>query len=540
MPITGTTEGVSEPQKAEEARLESKDFLQNLFEAINDGIIVMDEDLNVLHANRRFEGLLGLQASPVGRKCYELFQAGSGPCAPCPALRTLETGQAQMEILPLQVGDRPHVCIEVSTYLMPNVQGSKRVVVACIKDITARKRMEEQLPQSQRMEALGRLAAGVAHDFNNMLTVIAGCSDFLLQHLTGQEELRRDVEEIQQAAEQATSLTRQLLAFGCKQMLKPQVLDLNSVVAGMDKVLLGMIGEDIHLVTILEPRLGNVKADPGQIGQMIVNLAVNAQESMPQGGRLVIETANFQADDAAGKQLDIPPGPYSVLIISDTGPGITPEAQAKIFEPFYTTKDSSEGTGLGLSAVYGIVTQSGGHIRLSSTIGEGTTFKIYLPQLTAPQLDTGLSQSRRVSLQGSETILLVEDEDLVREVTRRILERYGYTLLLARDGPEALRLMETYSGPLDLLLTDVIMPGMSGRELSERLASRHRHIKVLYISGYTENIIGEPGAMNPGIAFLQKPFKHFELALKVREVLDPQPGRFETPKAVAPAVNHEP
>lgn len=294
------------------------------------------------------------------------------------------------------------------------------------------------------------------------------------------------------------------------------------MVANIDKMLLRIIGEDIHLVTNLEPQLGLVKADPMQIGQVILNLAVNSRDAMPEGGSLTIETANVRMDEAdSSGPADIPPGSYSLLTISDTGTGIAPEAQAHIFEPFFTTKDSDKGTGLGLPTVYGIITQSDGHIRLFSDTGRGATFQIYLPQVAAPPPSEGaFTQPRPVSLQGSETILLVEDEELVREVTSRILERYGYTVLPAKDGPEALRLAEGCSGSLHLLLTDVTMPGMNGRELAEHLVARHPQLKVLYMSGYTEIAIGDQGILNPAINFLQKPFKHLDLALKMREVLD--------------------
>ncbi len=530
--ITGTVQDISERHLAEAALRESKNFLQSVFDAIHDGISILDQNLNVRRINKSAERFYSPQVCPVGQKCYTVFQQRATPCANCPALKTLENGEGQLEVIPLRTASRFRGWVEVSTYPLHDTRGNITGVIVYMKDITARKKLEEQFLQAQKMEAVGRLAGGVAHDFNNMLTVIAGCSDFLLNNLTGLEHLRHEVEEIQKAAERASSLTRQLLAFSRKQVLKPQVLDLNTVVANIDKMLLRIIGEDINLIADLEPRLGSVAADPGQIGQVILNLAVNARDAMPQGGRLIIQTANFQVnEDLSGGPVDIPRGSYVLLTISDTGMGIAPEAQASIFEPFYTTKDSDKGTGLGLSTVYGIITQSNGHIRLWSELGQGATFKIYLPQVTAPKRGVSLSQPRPASLQGSETLLLVEDEDLVREVTHRILKRYGYTVLLAKDGPEALRLTED-CGPLHLLLTDVIMPGMSGRELAEHLVSRHPQIKVLFMSGYPENAIGDQGTLEPGVAFIQKPFKHFELALKVREVLDSRADRDdETPGA---------
>ncbi len=520
--ITGTVQDITERKKTEEALRESKNFLQGVFDAIPDGICILDPELNVVRINQGLENLYSADISPAGQKCHQLLYQKPEPCFNCPALRTFETREAQMEIMPFTTAAQAQGWLEVSTYPLEDAGGTITGVIAYLKDITTRKKLEEQLLQAQKMEAVGRLAGGVAHDFNNMLTVIAGCSEFLFNSLEGQEQLRHEVGEIQKVAERAAALTRQLLSFSRKQVLKPQILDLNAVAANIDKMLLRIIGEDIRLVTHLEPQLGLVKADPMQIDQVILNLAVNSRDAMPGGGSLTIETANVRVDEAdCGGPADIPPGSYSLLTISDTGTGIAPEAQAHIFEPFFTTKDSDKGTGLGLSTVYGIITQSGGHIRLCSATGRGATFKIYLPQVAAaPSPEAALTQPRPVSLHGSETILLVEDEDLVREVTSRILERYGYNVVLAQDGPEALRLAEDCGGSLHLLLTDVTMPGMSGRELADRLVARHPRLQVLYMSGYTENALGDHGTLNPEINFLQKPFKHLELALKMREVLD--------------------
>jgi PAS domain S-box-containing protein len=520
--ITGTVQDITERKKTEEALRESKNFLEGVFDAIPDGIMIIDPNLNVIRFNKGAESFFDPQFSPVGQKCYTVIQQRHDPCPHCPALKTLETREGCIWIMAFPGQTKSGGWMEASTYPLQNAQGTITGVIAYMKDITARKKLEEQLLQAQKMEAVGRLAGGVAHDFNNMLTVIAGCSEFLFNRLDGQDELRHEVEEIQEVAERAASLTRQLLSFSRKQVLNPQILDLNTVVANIDKMLLRIIGEDINLITRLEPQLGLVKADPVQIGQVILNLAVNSRDAMPEGGSLTIETANVRVEGAeAGEPEDIPPGSYALLTISDTGTGIAPESQAHIFEPFFTTKDSDKGTGLGLSTVYGIISQSDGHIRLFSAAGRGATFKIYLPLVAAPSPHEGaLTQPRPISLQGAETILLVEDEDLVREVTGRILERYGYAVLQANGGTEALRLVEGHCGPLHLLLTDVTMPGMSGRELAESLVARHPRLKVLYMSGYAENAIGERGILHPKINFLQKPFKHYELALKIREVLD--------------------
>ncbi len=532
--ITGTVQDITERKKIEEALRESKNFLQGVFDAIPDGICILDPELNVIRLNQGLENLYSAEVSPAGQKCHQVLHRKAEPCFNCPALRTFETRAGQMEIIPFATSVQSQGWLEVSTYPLEDARGTITGVIAYLKDITTRKRLEAQLLQAQKMEAVGRLAGGVAHDFNNMLTVIAGCSEFLFNSLEGREQLRHEVEEIQKVAERAAALTRQLLSFSRKQVLKPRILDLNAVAANIDKMLLRIIGEDIHLVTHLEPQLGLVKADPMQIDQVILNLAVNSRDAMPEGGSLTIETANVRVDEAdGGGPADIPPGSYSLLTISDTGTGIAPEAQAHIFEPFFTTKDSDKGTGLGLSTVYGIITQSGGHIRLCSDPGRGATFKIYLPQVeAAPSPEAAAPLPRPVSLHGSETIMLVEDEELVRKVTSRILERYGYNVVPAQDGPEALRRAEDCGASLDLLLTDVTMPGMSGRELADHLVARHPRLKVLYMSGYTENVLGDHGTSNPEINFLQKPFKHTELALKMREVLEARAQlKGETPES---------
>jgi CheY-like chemotaxis protein len=329
------------------------------------------------------------------------------------------------------------------------------------------------------------------------------------------------VEGIRQAADRAASLTRQLLAFSRKQVLQPQRLNLNGAVANMDKMLRRIIGEDIDLVTVLGPELGAVRADPGQIEQVIMNLVVNARDAMPQGGKLTVETANAELDSGyADKHLEVRPGPYVMLAVSDTGVGLDRESQVRIFEPFYTTKEMGKGTGLGLSTVYGIIKQSGGFIWIYSELGKGTSFKIYLPRLEATGELAGVSQAPDKCEWGSETILLVEDEDMVRQVARRILARYGYTVLEAASGPEALALSGKHAGTIHLMLTDVVMPGMSGQDIMVQLRPQRPEMKVLFMSGHTENAIVHHGELDPGTAFIQKPFKHDVLAQKIREVLD--------------------
>jgi PAS domain S-box-containing protein len=398
-----------------------------------------------------------------------------------------------------------------------------------IRDITERKRAEEerlalqeQLRQSQKMEAIGQLAGGVAHDFNNLLTVIHGYSELILTNLDENSRLHQDVREIIHASERASSLTGQLLAFSRKQVLQPKVLYLNAHVSNMDKMLRRMIGENIELMTLLAKDLGRIKADPGQIEQVILNLAVNARDAMLNGGKLTIETANIELDENyARSHIGVTPGHYVMLSVSDTGVGIAREVKERIFEPFFTTKEKGKGTGLGLSTVFGIIQQSGGNIWVYSEPGLGTTFKIYLPRIEEDTESLKPSAVSTKSLQGSETILLVEDEEIVRKLACTILQKNGYKVLEAPNGEEALRIVQGQNGnPIHLLVTDVVMPGMSGRQLADHLERLRPEMKILYISGYTDNAIVHHGVLEKGIDYIQKPFTIEGLARKVREVLD--------------------
>jgi PAS domain S-box-containing protein len=395
------------------------------------------------------------------------------------------------------------------------------------EDVTERRALEQQLRQSQKMEAIGRLAGGIAHDFNNLLMVISGYSEFLLERVGPDPALRGPAHEIGKAAERATALTRQLLAFSRKQMLAPKVVDLNGVVTENLKMLNRLIGEDIDLVMIPGADLGAVKADPGQIEQVVMNLAVNARDAMPHGGKLTIETANVKLDaNYARFHAPVKPGDYVMLAISDTGVGMDAETQNHIFEPFYTTK-GLKGTGLGLSTVYGIIKQSEGYIWVYSEAGKGTTFKIYLPRVSAyvPAEAALPVTSEQQTGPGRETILLVEDEENLRQLTRQSLASQGYNVIDAGDGASAIRLSQAHPGPIHLLLTDVIMPGMNGRELANQVSPSRPEMKVLYMSGYTENHIGHNGTLDQGISLLQKPFTLPALKAKVREALDTPPPK---------------
>ncbi|HZS71031.1 MAG TPA: PAS domain S-box protein [Candidatus Acidoferrum sp.] len=401
------------------------------------------------------------------------------------------------------------------------------VMEGIIVDITDRKQLEMQLQRSQRMEAVGRLAGGIAHDFNNLLTIIKGYTELALKRAGISEALAGDIQQIDGAADRASTLVRQLLAFGRKQVLQPKAIDLNGVVLGLHKLLLRLMGEDIEMVLDCAKKVATVKADPGQVEQVIMNLVVNARDAMPNGGRLTIETANVDLDsDYALDHATVKPGRYVMLAVSDTGTGMDAETQTHIFEPFYTTKASGRGTGLGLSTVYGIVKQSGGYIWVYSELGRGSTFKVYLPIAEDPAEANAPPEKKGSARRGSETILLVEDEGAVRELAEALLNADGYTVLAAQDPIHAEQLCAASDGRVQLLLTDVVMPGMSGRELARRIQARAPQVRVLYMSGYTDNVIARDGMLEPGIAFLQKPFTPAMLKQKIRDVLDaPQPTR---------------
>ena len=387
------------------------------------------------------------------------------------------------------------------------------------RDVSDQRHLEEQFRQSQKMEAVGQLAGGIAHDFNNILTAILGNTQLLLRELPPGDAKRGDVEEIRKASERAASLTRQLLAYSRRQMLQPEVLNLNVVVADMDRMLRRLIGEHITLVTVAAPDLGRVRADPNQLEQVLVNLAVNARDAMPDGGKLTIETANAEIDEAfAQAHLGAVPGHYAMVAVTDTGAGMDATVRAHLFEPFFTTKEVGKGTGLGLATVYGIVKQSDGYISVYTEPGHGTSFKIYLPRIEAAP--TPAAPARPGAARGSETILVVEDEPAVLTLSRRALEAQGYVVLAAADGNDALRVVERHGGTIHMLLTDVVMPGMSGRDLAHQLTARRPGIRVLYMSGYPGDAVVQHGALPAGSAFLQKPFSPDGLARKVRDVLD--------------------
>jgi len=411
--------------------------------------------------------------------------------------------------------------IESGASAILNAQGKIEKYVVVNRDVSEQRQLEEKFRQAQKMEAVGRLSGGVAHDFNNLLGVIIGYAEFLQESLAPDNSLRGSVDEILKAGKRAASLTRQLLAFSRQQVLDPKVLDLKVVLSDMDKMLRRLIGEDIELATTLGAGLGHLKADQGQLEQVLLNLVVNARDAMPQGGKLSINAENMVMDEAFIRRYPYPvqPGPYICLTVSDSGVGMDAETKARAFEPFFTTKEKGKGTGLGLSTVYGVVKQSGGYIDIYSTLGAGTTFKIYLPRVDE-QVKAEARSGPATTFTGNETILIAEDESSLRTLTRNTLELCGYKVLEAKDGLEALEVSERFNGSIDLLLTDMVMPGMGGRALAQELMRRRPAIRIAYMSGYTGQAVGSQGPVDPGSVFLLKPFTREVLTRKIREAMD--------------------
>jgi two-component system cell cycle sensor histidine kinase/response regulator CckA len=444
---------------------------------------------------------------------------------PSESKRLAEFFESQAQFRDTEVGwkrkDGKIVTVSLTGRPIRDAEGTLTHFEMIAEDVTERRALEAQLWQSQKMESVGRLAGGVAHDFNNLLGVILGYSEALEDSLEQNSVPRKHAEEIKRAGLRAASLTRQLLAFSRQQVLESKVINLDAVVSEMETMLRRLIGEDVELTAALEPALGQVKADQGQIEQVIMNLAVNARDAMPKGGKLIIETANIDVDEIFTRQHPASiPGRYVLLAVTDTGIGMDEETQARIFEPFFTTKGKDKGTGLGLAVVYGVVKQSGGYIWVYSEPGKGSTFKIYLPRVEEAVERTSQSTGPARSLQGSETILLAEDEQSLRHLIRDLLAQRGYTVLEACDGAEALGIAQQHQGAIHLLCTDVVMPVVGGRELAEKMALIRPDTKVLFMSGYTDSAVTARGVLEPGIFLLQKPFTLDALTRKVREVLD--------------------
>jgi PAS domain S-box-containing protein len=408
--------------------------------------------------------------------------------------------------------------VEVSLSYVETTEGV--IAMAFVNDISQRKHLEAQLLQAQKMDAVGRLAGGIAHDFNNMLTVIEGYNRMILDELSAVDPLREYADEVHAAAERAGALTNQLLAFSRRQIIQPRIINVNTCITQVEKMLRRLISEDIELVLNLQPQIGNIKADSSHFEQAIVNLVVNARDAMPTGGRVIIETTEVQLDETyARSHIGVQPGPFVMIAVSDTGQGMDAETREKIFEPFFTTKGRGKGTGLGLATVYGTVKQVGGDIWVYSEPGKGTTLKLYFPLVTGAVGESTPGEAQQSRVVSGETILVVEDEKAVRDLTVRMLGRLGYTVLTAAGGAEAIEIANAHAGPISLLLTDVIMPNMSGRQVADRLLALRPEIKVLYLSGYTDTSAVHHGVLESGVHFLTKPFSREVLSRKIREVL---------------------
>ncbi|MEO8090126.1 MAG: PAS domain S-box protein [Gemmatimonadales bacterium] len=509
-----TQEDITERKRAQEAQAQSEALYRKVIEASFDGIALTEEGV-VREANRGFAEMFGYNMDEVaGRPIFDFLADES-----VDLVRQRITGgvEGTYEL----VGKKKNgtrILLE-ATARTHNTDGRAGRLTA-LRDVTEKRQLEDQFRQAQKMEAVGRLAGGVAHDFNNLLTVISSCAELVLMDTPEGDPRQENLLEIRKASQAAGGLTRQLLAFSRQQVIEPKLVTIEEVVTTAEKMLQRLIGEDIELVAVLNRDPATVKIDPGQLDQVIMNLAVNARDAMPDGGKLTLETSSVELDDAyARTHWPATPGRFAMLTVTDTGTGMTEQTRARIFEPFFTTKEVGKGTGLGLATVYGIVKQSGGFIWVYSELGIGTTFKIYLPRVDGvPPMSQEASTPE--SLLGTETVLLTEDAPALRSTARQILERYGYTVIEALSSAAALTLEGSRPGPIDLLLTDVVMPGMSGRELAERFAIKRPGVKVLYMSGYTDDAVVRHGVLRPGIAYLQKPFTPDALARKVREVLD--------------------
>ena len=497
----------------------SEEKYRQLMERANDAVFIFDPRGKILEVNRQAEAMLGRDRTEIlGRSFQELVISEEVGLAEAHFREFLAGRTTRVSDIHLLGGSRAHVCVDLSASLM-EIEG-ERIVLAIARDVTERNQLERQFRQSQKMEAIGQLAGGVAHDFNNVLTAILGYGVLMADGLPPDHALQDDVREIRKAAEHAATLTKQLLTFSRQQVLLPEVLDLNGIVTEIENMLQRLIGEDVELFTNRASSLGRVKADRGQIEQVLMNLVVNARDAMPKGGKLTLETSDVELDESyARDHAGVRAGPYVLLAVSDTGVGMDEDTLSHMFEPFFTTKEKGKGTGLGLATVYGIVKQSGGQIWVYSELGRGTTFKVYLPRVEAKQ-----EAPRRAApvvaedVSGSETILLVEDEEAVRRLVRMVLEGKGYGVLEASGWQAALEIAGQQK-TIHLVITDVVMPGVGGPELASRLEAARPGIRVLFMSGYTDSAVVNHGLLSPVTAFLQKPFTPDGLTRKVREVL---------------------
>jgi two-component system, cell cycle sensor histidine kinase and response regulator CckA len=520
--IAGLCLDITERRRALDEVGASERRLRTLFETVNLIVLALDTDGRIEYANPYFLGLTGAsQEETFGADWFSTFvPAGSRESTRDAFRELLEKARPEhfRSAIVSTSGEERTIAWHSTTVTDP--QGRATGTLSIGEDVTDVLKLEQQYRQAQKMEAVGRLAGGIAHDFNNVLTVISGYSQLLIETFDAADTRRDDVGAIRDAAASAATLTRQLLAFSRQQVLEPRVLDLNEVVLGAERMLQRLIGEDVDLTTMLEPDLAHVLADAGQLEQVLMNLAVNARDAMPQGGHLVLETSNVDlADGHAWEPHPMRSGSFAMLAVSDSGVGMDEATRGRIFEPFFTTKEPGEGTGLGLATVYGIVKQSDGFIWVYSEPGQGTTFKIYLPRAEGGAVPVAEPDAGPLP-KGTETVLLVEDAAGVRAITRELLTRAGYTVLEAPDGATGIAIASRHPGPIHLLLTDVVMPGMNGREVAERLVQARPEIRVAFMSGYTDDAVTRAGVLHGGVHYLSKPFTPHSLVRKVREALD--------------------
>jgi len=505
-------------------RISAEKQYRMLIETMNDGLFLMDENFLITFANKRFFEILGYPKDKIiGISMYHFLDVSNQRIFDEQIELHKKDGHTVYE-LRFTRKDGQKIPVIVSPSAIIDADGQFKGSLGVITDISRIKQLEAQLAQAQKMEAIGTLAGGIAHDFNNILTTIIGNADLALMDIIKKESLRKGIEEIKKAGERAASLTRQLLAFSRKQIVQPEILDINELLTDIEKMLGRLIGENVELLTIPEPELWQIKIDSSQMEQVIMNLAINARDAMPQDGKLTIETANadlnenyFRKHGIKGEKL----GHYVMLAISDTGSGMDKETREHIFEPFFTTKEVGKGTGLGLSTIYGIVKQNNGFIRIYSSPGRGSTFKVYLPKVKGDATKPEEKEQTPVDdLSGSETVLIVEDDYDLRKFVQEVLHCYGYRTLNAENGEDAMRVCKEHDDQIDLMITDVVMPKMGGREAAERLQPLYSQMKVIYMSGYTDNAIVRHGVLVPGLNFIQKPFTPEALARKVREALE--------------------
>ncbi|MBI5623436.1 MAG: MEDS domain-containing protein [Elusimicrobia bacterium] len=501
---------------------EAEEKFSSLVDNIGMGIALISKDQKVLFLNKQMLKWFPAAADVREPLCHRALHdpPRDSVCSFCPVVKTLQDGLPHESVTDAPLGATGRVYRLYSSPIKDR-DGHISAAIKIMEDVTERFSLEEQFRQSQKMEAVGRLAGGVAHDFNNIVTAISGFTEFLLASLPGDDARRKDVEEIKAAGDRATALTRQLLAFSRKQVLKPVVLNLNAAVSRMQSLLARVIGEDVELKTVLDQGLANVRADPGQIEQVIMNLAVNARDAMADGGVLTLQTANVDLDeDYARSHPEVAAGPFVMLSVEDTGEGMNKETLARIFEPFFTTKEKGKGTGLGLSTVYGIVRQSGGSIYAYSEPGKGSVFKLYFPRVESRAVPSPRAKQPSSSLRGTETILLVEDDDMVRKLLSRILSEHGYSVLAVAGLEEALEWCRRKDQAIHLVLSDVIMPKTNGKELVRQVSALRPGIKAIFMSGYSDSIIAHHGFLDPGITLLEKPLEGETVLRKVREALD--------------------